>query len=102
MTKVPSLLARSWILLPLVGTAIEALIAQPLRVPPAPQSMTIEVEEGGTISIPLRAGTRSGYRLNFLIRSAPERGLIKEIRRDRRLECGGDLSARQQERTGSG
>ncbi len=57
------------------------MFAQPLRVPPAPESVSVEVERGGTVSIPLRSANRGGYRLNFLIRSAPVKGAIKEIRR---------------------
>ncbi len=80
MTRLPSILFRSWILIPVIGTVAQTVLAQPLRVPPAPQPVTVEVEEGETVTIPLRAGTRGGYRLNFLIRSSPERGSIKEVR----------------------
>ncbi|HEY5954127.1 MAG TPA: hypothetical protein VIT18_07170, partial [Terrimicrobiaceae bacterium] len=80
MSSLPSILFRSWILIPVIGTVAQTALAQPLRVPPAPQSVTVEVEEGETVTIPLRAGTRGGYRLNFLIRSSPERGSIKEVR----------------------
>jgi hypothetical protein len=68
-------------LLSFLGPAGHLVLAQPLRVPPAPESVSVEVERGGTVLIPLRPGTRGGYRLNFLIRSAPEKGAIKEIRR---------------------
>ena len=68
-------------LLSFLGPAGHLVLAQPLRVPPAPESVSVEVERGGTVLIPLRSGTRGGYRLNFLIRSAPEKGAIKEIRR---------------------
>jgi hypothetical protein len=62
-------------------TADHPLLAQPLRVPPAPESVSVEVERGGTVLIPLRSANRGGYRLNFLIRSAPAKGAIKKVRR---------------------
>lgn len=80
MSRPRSILFWSWILILVIGTAIPTVLAQPLRVPPAPQPATVEVEEGESVTIPLRAGTRTGYRLNFLIRSSPERGSIKEVR----------------------
>jgi hypothetical protein len=76
-----SSLFRFAFLLSFLGPAEHLLFAQPLRVPPAPESISVEVERGGTVSIPLRSARRSGYRLNFLIRSAPAKGTIKEIRR---------------------
>ena len=76
-----SSLLRSVFLLSFLGPAGHLVLAQPLRVPPAPESVNVEVERGGTLLIPLRSANRGGYRLNFLIRSAPAKGAIKEIRR---------------------
>ena len=76
-----SSLFRLAFLLSCLAIAGYPLLAQPLRVPSAPESVSVEVERGGTLLIPLRSANRGGYRLNFLIRSAPAKGAIKEIRR---------------------